>query len=260
MTESQRHGSRGRIVTVFAAKGGCGKTILATNLAAILHAGGARRVCLVDLDLTFGDVASTLRLEPRRTIADAASRSGSLDFFVVGSLVTPVATGFDCILAPVAPGESDLVSADLVGELLAELPRWYDYVVVDTPAQLSPQVLVALDSAHHHVLLTTPERPALKSLRRTLDLLDLLSYDRESRSVVVNRYDSGVGLSAEEVESTVNSSIACRIPSSRDVPTSTNLGEPLVLAQPDHPVGTAIRLFAEAELMVDHPGFGARPA
>jgi MinD-like ATPase involved in chromosome partitioning or flagellar assembly len=241
--------AHGRIVSVFAAKGGCGKTTLATNLAVVLSAGGTRRACLLDLDLTFGDVASSLRLEPRRSLVDAVPMTGELDLPAIRSIVTPFTPGLDCILAPVRPGESELVSAGLVGELLAELTCWYDYVVVDTPAQFSPPIMVALDSSHHHVLLTTPERPALTSLRLTLDMLDLLSYERETRSIVFNRCDSSVGLSAAEVERVVKSPIAGHIPSSRDVPASINLGEPLTAAQPDHPVSRAIREFARAHLV-----------
>jgi MinD-like ATPase involved in chromosome partitioning or flagellar assembly len=241
--------AQGRIISVFAAKGGCGKTTLATNLAMVLSEGGTRRVCLLDLDLTFGDVASSLRLEPRRSLVDAVAHAGELDLVTIRSVVTPYSIGLDCILAPVRPGESELVSAGLIGELLAELPCWYDYVVVDTPAQFSPPILIALDSSHHHVLLTTPERPALSSLRLTLDMLDLLSYERNSRSIVFNRCDSIVGLSAAEVERVVKSPISGHIPSSRDVPASTNRGEPLVAAQPEHPVSVAIRNFARAHLV-----------
>src|SRR5438046_2253073 len=50
-------GRHGQIVTVFAAKGGCGKTTLATNLGVVLAMGTGHRVCIVDLDLAFGDVA-----------------------------------------------------------------------------------------------------------------------------------------------------------------------------------------------------------
>jgi pilus assembly protein CpaE len=240
--------AQGRIVSVFAAKGGCGKTTLATNLAVVLTAGGTRRVCLLDLDLTFGDVATSLRIEARRSLVDAVPHAGALDLLAIRSVITPFIAGLDCILAPVRPGEGELISAGLVGELLAELPCWYDYVVIDTPAQFSPPVLVALDSSHHHVLLTTPERPALASLRLTLDMLDLLSYDRDSRSIVFNRCDSSVGLSATEVERVVKSPIACHIPSSRDVPASTNQGQPLTLAQPGHPVSQAIHDFAATHL------------
>ena len=70
---------RGRIVTVFSAKGGCGKTTLATNLAAALADRGRRDVCLVDLDLAFGDVAIALQLFPAHTIADAVPLGESLD-------------------------------------------------------------------------------------------------------------------------------------------------------------------------------------
>src|SRR6476620_4342353 len=48
-------GSRGRLVTVFSPKGGVGKTTLAVNLALALAQGGSKKVCVVDLDLAFGD-------------------------------------------------------------------------------------------------------------------------------------------------------------------------------------------------------------
>nr|BFE89246.1 hypothetical protein GCM10020093_118480 [Planobispora longispora] len=57
-------GHPGRIVTVLATKGGCGKTTVATNLAVTLADGGRRRVLLVDLDVEFGDVAIALQLTP----------------------------------------------------------------------------------------------------------------------------------------------------------------------------------------------------
>ncbi len=56
-------GREGKIVTIFSAKGGVGKTTLSTNLAAYLASTGARTL-LVDLDLMFGDVAISLQLTP----------------------------------------------------------------------------------------------------------------------------------------------------------------------------------------------------
>ena len=77
--DSEDTGHEGHVVTVFSAKGGCGKTTLATNLAAALAAGGRREVCLVDLDLAFGDVAIALQLFPAHTIADAVAMGDTLD-------------------------------------------------------------------------------------------------------------------------------------------------------------------------------------
>ena len=72
----------------------------------------------------------------------------------------------------------------------------FDFLVVDTPPQFTDHVLTALDASHVHVLLTTPDIPALKNLRITLDTFDLLDLPKESRLVVLNRSDAKVGLTA----------------------------------------------------------------
>ncbi len=153
------------------------------------------------------------------------------------------------LLAPVTPGDAEKITPALVGELLTVLRSIFDYVVVDTPAQFSEHVLIAMDSSDHHVLLTTPDVPALKNLRVTLDMLDLLSYPRQIRSVVVNRSDSKVGLTLEHVEQVVRCPIAARVPSSRAVPISINKGTPITLDSPAHPVSHAIARFAQQRLL-----------
>jgi pilus assembly protein CpaE len=233
----------GKIITVFSAKGGVGKTTIATNLSVVLNNGGAARVCLVDLDLAFGDVAITLRLEPRLTIVDALSMT-DIEAADLSRILTNYGPNHDCLLAPVAPGEAERIPASLTTSLLNALSKMYEYVVVDTPSQLSEHVLAALDVSDYHVLITTPELPSLKNLRLSLDTLEMLGYSRDSRSVVLNRADSNVGLSVAEVERVAKTAVAVRVPSSADVPTSINRGTPLAAAQPDHRVSLAIRRLA----------------
>ena len=117
----------GRVVTVFSAKGGCGKTTVATNLGATLANGGDRRVCIVDLDLAFGDVAIALQLVPARTITDSAAMVGTMDEQGVRSLITPHSPGLDTLLAPTEPGQAERVDVKAVGELVRVLRRMYDY-------------------------------------------------------------------------------------------------------------------------------------
>jgi len=233
---------RGHVVTVFSAKGGCGKTTVATNLAVTLNRAG-QRVCLVDLDLAFGDVAITLQLTPTHTIVDAAALGSALDEQQVASLLTPHLPGLDCVLAPVVPGDAERVPATLTAALIDVLAVMYDYVVIDTPAQITEHVLAALDASHQHILLTTPEIPALKNLRLTLDMLDLLAYESRSRTIVLNRSDEQVGLTEDDIERVVRSPISGRIPSSRDVPISINRGVSIAAQSPDHPVSIALREF-----------------
>jgi pilus assembly protein CpaE len=255
----QETGRNGQIVTVFAAKGGCGKTTLATNLGVVLAMGTGHRVCIVDLDLAFGDVAISMQLDPARTVVDALPMAGHLDTTGAASLLTRYRPGLEVLLAPVTPGDAEKITPALIGELLTVLRSIFDYVVVDTPAQFSEHVLIAMDSSDHHVLLTTPDVPALKNLRVTLDMLDLLSYPRQIRSIVVNRSDSKVGLSLEQVEQVVRCPISGRVPSSRAVPISINKGTPITLDNPAHPVSNAITRFAQQRILPAAESAGRAP-
>jgi pilus assembly protein CpaE len=252
-----RPSGEGRILTVFSAKGGCGKTTLAINLAVALAKDG-RRVCLVDLDLAFGDVAVSVQLNPARTIVNALPMAGHVDTTGAASLLTRYRPGLDMLLAPTTPGDAEKIPPALVRELLTVLKGMYEFVVIDTPAQFSEHVLIAMDASAHHVLLTTPDVPALKNLRVTLDTFDMLSYPADVRSIVLNRSDAKVGLTAEDVTRVVRNPIALHVPSSREVPVSINKGTPIVLDNPAHPVSQAIIRFARERLQAGVPA--PRPA
>lgn len=238
----------GSVITVLSGEDRCGKTTVATNLAAILNDEGARQVCLIDLDVASGDVASSLHLRPQRTLGQLGHRQGILAAAQIKTLLTTYRKDFDCVLAPVEADRNQRLRASVVEDLLTVLPSLYDYVIVDTATPFSTLTLAALDTSHVHLLLTTPDRPAVKKLRRTLDILDLLSYHREFRRIVLNHSDSRIGLSAAQVEKTVKCRIAAYVPSMWDVPISINVGIPLAISQPGHPVSLAIRRFADAYL------------
>lgn len=246
------HGPRGKIVTVFSAKGGCGKTTLATNLAATLAERGRRQVCLVDLDLAFGDVAIALQLFPAHTIADAVPLD-DVDFTAVQALLTPHSPGLTTLVAPVEPGSAESIPATLVAHILELLRQHFDYVVVDTPPAFDDQVLAAFDLSDVIALIATLDIPALKNLKLTLETMALLNYPRERWRVVLNRADSKVGLAIGEVEKTLRAPISVEIPSSRDVPASINRGVPIALDDPRHPVSLAIREFAERHVLGGAP-------
>jgi MinD-like ATPase involved in chromosome partitioning or flagellar assembly len=236
---------RGRIITVVAAKAGCGKTTFATNLAAALATGG-RRACIVDLDLNAGDVSLLLGVRPLRDISDATMLVGRLLNGPVLSMITPVRPHFDAVLSTGKPGRTLTVAATL--ELFTALVKLYDYIVVDTPARSAPHVLAALDVAHQHVVLTTPERPAVRDLRLMLDTLDLLSCPAGSRSVVLNRADPLTGMAAEDIELSAKCAVTGQIPSTVDIPASVNRGIPLVSAQPAHEYSRAMFRFVQDQV------------
>jgi len=236
---------RGRIVTVFSAKGGCGKTTLATNMAAAIADSGRGTVALVDLDLAFGDVAIALQLFPTHTIADAVTIGEDLDGPALNSLLTPHRSGLQALVAPLEPSTAETIDTKTVVRVLDLLAEEFDYVVVDTPPALDDHVLASFDRSDVVALLATLDIPALKNLKLTLETLDLIGFPRERLKVVLNRSDSKVGLSLPEVEKTLRAPIVAQVPSSRDVPASTNRGVPIVTDDPKAPVSVAIRKFID---------------
>jgi pilus assembly protein CpaE len=237
-----------KIVTVFSAKGGCGKSTMATNLAMSLAEGGRKRVCLVDLDLAFGDVGIMLQLSPERGIADAVASRERIDTTLVRALLTSYGPGVEVLLAPVGPTEAERIDRNTVVQVLAALKSMADYIVIDTPAHFAEGVLAALDVTDVHVLVATPDVPALKNLRIAMDMLDLLGLSRDSRLVVLNRCDARVGLTGADVERVLKTPTNAHIPSSRDVPISINRGVPIVVDKPGHPVSKAIRELAMGQI------------
>jgi pilus assembly protein CpaE len=239
----------GRVITVFSAKGGVGKTTVSTNVAGELASDGSR-VLLVDLDLAFGDVAICLGISPERSMSDIVAMSGHLDEQGLDSVVVSHNSGVEVVCAPSSPADADHIPAATVTELLHVAKGLYDYIVVDTPPAFDEHVLAAFDMSDVSILLATLDVPAVKNLRLTLDTLDLLGHPRESWVVVLNRANSKVGLTIDDVATALHRPIAVQIASSVSVPAAANRGVLLVLDDPRHPVSNAIRTLVRDHVRV----------
>jgi pilus assembly protein CpaE len=242
--DTSKPAKTGTLVTVFSAKGGVGKTTLATNLAAALADNGKRSVCIVDLDLALGDVSIVMQLFPIHTIADAVGMENSLDPEGLESLLTQHSPGLSVLVAPVQPDAKDRIKGELVSRVLHILKERFDVIVVDTPPAFDDVVLQAFDESDLLLLVANLDVPALKSLKITAETLGLLNHPRDRWRLVLNRADMKVGLTPHEVEKTLDMKITASIPQSNDVPTSINHGKPIVLDNPRHPVSQAIKRLA----------------
>ncbi len=147
------------MISIFSPKGGVGKTTVAVNLALALTDNGSRKVCLVDFDLAFGDVAITLQLFPSHTVEHAIGSEDDLDAPMLNSLLTRYQDTLQVLAAPSHPDVRERISPLLISKVLRTLRTMYDFVVVDTAPAFDEQTLTALDETDECIIVATLDVP-----------------------------------------------------------------------------------------------------
>ncbi len=223
----------GQVFTVCSATGGSGKTFFSTNIAVALAKLTGRKVALLDLDLQFGEVLTSMRLKPAHTIMDAIAIEADDELSTyLPQMLTPHDDGVWVLPAPLDPVEADHVQPQDVVRLVEVLQQHFDYVVVDTPTGLGEHALAALDRSAHLFVLAALDLSSIRNLRLFLQTLDRLRIPTDGVSVVLNKDERGVGLDAGDVEALFPGGFRARIPYSREVPRSMNTGQALVTVTP----------------------------
>ncbi len=238
---AEHHGS---VISVFSPKGGVGKTTIAVNLALALTDKGRRKVCLVDCDLAFGDVAITLQLFPTHTIEHAIGSEDNVDAALLESLMARYEDSLKLLPAPSHPDVRDRISPALLTQTFRTLRSMFDYIVVDTAPSFDEQMLTVLEHTDECVIVATLDVPTLKNVKVALDTLEMLDIGRGHRHLVLNRADDAVGIDADKVEAILGMEISSKITTSLDIAASTNAGVPILTSAPNHPSSVAIRNLA----------------
>ncbi|HVL90489.1 MAG TPA: P-loop NTPase [Actinomycetota bacterium] len=234
-----------RVVTVFSAKGGVGKSFIAANLAVLLAQRHAR-VALIDLDLQFGDQAIMMQLFPGRTMSEAAANIERIDAESLGGYLTPHKSGLQLLAAPLEPGLAETIQPAATQRILRLARQSFDVVVIDTPALFTEHVLAALDESDECIFMTSLDVPSIKNTKLALQTLEMLGVGKDRIRLLLNRADAQVGLRVQEVERMLGARVATQIPSSREVPLSINQGTPLAFSDPRSGVTAALRELADS--------------
>ena len=241
-------GRQGTIVTVFSPKGGTGKTVVATSLAATLATAEGKKTLLLDLDLQFGDAAIMLGVDPEKTIYDLVVAPGELDSEKLSGYTTHHPCGLEILPAPLRPEDAELVTEAKLARLLEVARESYDVIVVDTSPFFHGPMLATLDRTDELFLLCGLDLPTLKNVKLSLQTLEMLSFPRDRIRIVLNRANSKVGMKPGDVEDALGMKIRHHLPSDRAVPLGVNMGRPVVLSDEGNDFSRALRDLAKSVL------------
>jgi len=232
------------LVVVLGPKGGVGKTTVSSNLATMLAMSG-RRTLLLDLDLQFGDVGLVLGIKPERTIYDLVTAAGELDGVKLHGYLGTSEEGVHALLAPVRPDQAEEVTAERLATVLDVARTEFDVVIVDTPPAFTAPAIAAVDYAMHTVIVGSLDLPGLKNMKVGLETLALMGVAPADITLVLNRADSKVGLTAADVKAILSREPDIAIPSDRSVPRSVNAARPLVASEPKSATAKSLRSLSD---------------
>jgi pilus assembly protein CpaE len=231
-TATRPEESRGRVIAVYASKGGCGTTFVTANLAASLARLSRKRACVIDLNLQAGDQPLYLGLEPNYSIHDVVRNFDRLDDQLIASYLTQRSKYLALLAAPTEIGKDEDVRVDHVTRAISLLRAQMEYVVIDPPRMLNEMTISALDAADDLILLMTLDVPAIRSAKRALDIFTRLGYERGRVKVVVNRYTKMPEFDLKQVSKVLETDVFATISNDyQSAISSINVGEPLVLSK-----------------------------
>jgi pilus assembly protein CpaE len=190
-------------------------------------------------------------LLPLYTIADAVSVLDDLDATMLKLFLTRHESGLYVLCAPKDPASGEVIPTGATTKIIRLIASEFGHVVIDTPAGIKEHTLAALDLSTDVVLICDMDVPAVRDLRKALDVLGRRSL---ARHLVLNRANSRVGLSKAAVAASTGAAVDLEIPSSAQVPISLNEGRPLVMGNPRSRV--ARRLAEASEWFAGPPAAG----
>jgi pilus assembly protein CpaE len=244
--------ARGAMICVLGPKGGIGKTLTSVNLGASLALQDQRAV-IVDLDLQFGDVGLALGISPERTIFDLAASSGVLDDQKMEAYLASHQSGVRVLLAPIRPDQASTIAIEFLREVYSVLRSTFDFVIVDTPPGFTPEVIASIDSASDVVMVGMLDSLSLKNTKLGLETLALMGVEESQVKLVLNRADSRVGITRDDVIEIVGRPPDVMVPSHRDIARIVNQGRTLVEASPRSEAAKAFTALAAAFVAVEVP-------
>jgi len=203
-------GRKARVWCVMPAKGGCGATTIASNLAWQWKRHGTERILLADLDPLAGTMSFLFKIKSNYSFLDVLHRAGDIDADLWKGMVTQH-KGVDVLLSPdnIGAGYSSLSDALPIIEY-ARLN--YDVVILDSAGVYGRWNLSQARLADDILLVTSNELPALQAAQRALMYLDNNGISRSKLRVLINRYDRAAGLNRDVIPTALHADVFHVIP------------------------------------------------
>jgi len=224
-----------RRIAVASGKGGVGRTTIVASLGIALASLGKETV-IIDGSLTTPDLALLFKLEKSvYTLNDAlAGDAMFIDVMHTGPKRVKI------VPAAVALEQIRKARPERLPELMRQVPKKTDFVLIDVPSGLSRETVSAMRAGQEVLLVATPEMTSISDAMKTRLIAEFLGL--APIGIVLNR------VRREEFELTRNEiknvPVLAEIPEDEKVRQALKQGKPLLELDSKSPAAKAIKELA----------------
>jgi len=190
----------GVILPVHGMAGGVGASTFAANLAwelCCLPGSETTRVCIIDLDLQFGTIATYLDLPRKEAVLEVLTDTVNLDG---DSLTKSMLTFNEKLHVLTAPSDMlplEMVSPEDIGRILDTAQANFDFVIIDMPSTVVAWTEAVLNRAHVYFALMELDLRSAQNILRFIRALKAEALPHDKVRYVLNRAPKFTDLSAK---------------------------------------------------------------
>ncbi len=233
----------GEAIIITSGKGGVGKTTTTANIGTAL-ALMEKSVCLVDTDIGLRNLDMVMGLENRiiYDIVDVVEERCQLK----QALIQDKRFSNLSLLPAAQTTDKNAVTKESMKKIVNDLKKDFDYIIIDCPAGIEQGFQNAIAGADKAIVVTTPEKSAVRDADRIIGLIEKEKLDRPK--LVINRVRNhmmkdGDMLDIDDVVQVLSIDLLGVIIDSDQVIKASNHGEPVAF-QSDSKASIAYRNIA----------------
>lgn len=237
--------TRAQVMAFIGSKGGCGVTMLVTQLGAILSKSYSRKSLVVDLHPDFGDAALYLKLaKPSYHFFELLENTHRLDADFLQSFLMQHSSGLDLIAAPEGSDSTGEVLPGSISQTFDFLRSRYEFILVDLPVGLNEKNLELMRYCDQIYLVTVAEVSAVRNVVRQFEYFSRADIPRDKIRVVLNRYEKRNIIADSQIEKVIEQKIHWRVPNHYpQVVKTIHAGDPIAQLSSSE-VGTNLKEWA----------------
>lgn len=199
----------GMVVSFVGSKGGVGTTMLTGHVAAELA--GIHRVLAIDLDMSMGDLASVLDLNPSEDITTMLPRAHRLDERMLSGATSVHSSKTHVLCQPGDPQPNMEYTAEDVYSILSTAASAYQFVLVDCGTAVDDATTISLQVSDLIVLVTEPTVVSVRDAFRRVRLMGALGIEKDRIRLVVNRFHKAAYVTLPDIESNLGLNVAATV-------------------------------------------------